>query len=76
MPFHYGYWDDDEMKTAANEVTKSSWDPVSKQPHFKYNAVKVVKLETAADKILSKTRDKMSDAAKSTTQTIKEKLKL
>ena len=41
IPFHYGYWDDNERSRAANELTISEWDPVSKQPHFKYAAVKL-----------------------------------
>jgi ferredoxin-nitrate reductase len=47
IPFHYGYWDDDEEEhdRAANELTISMWDPVSKQPHFKYAAVKISKVE-------------------------------
>lgn len=44
IPFHYGYWDNDERARAANELTLSEWDPVSKQPHFKYAAVKISKL--------------------------------
>jgi ferredoxin-nitrate reductase len=76
MPFHYGYWDNDESKTAANEVTKSSWDPVSKQPHFKYNAVRLTKLDTPWDKAISEAKDEMRNLAKSITQTAKEKLKL
>ena len=38
VPFHYGYWDhdadgpDDHAGRAANELTRTSWDPVSKQP--------------------------------------------
>ncbi|MBG8553874.1 molybdopterin oxidoreductase family protein [Hymenobacter guriensis] len=44
MPFHYGYWDHDEHdKRAANELTLTEWDPVSKQPHFKYAAVRIRK---------------------------------
>lgn len=43
IPFHYGNWDDDSRKRAANELTISEWDPVSKQPHFKYAAVKIRK---------------------------------
>lgn len=41
VPFHYGYWDaevsEDEgtRDRAANEMTVSDWDPVSKQPLFK-----------------------------------------
>jgi anaerobic selenocysteine-containing dehydrogenase len=46
LPFHYGYWDladDSEHHRAANELTMTAWDPVSKQPHFKYTAVQVRK---------------------------------
>ena len=45
MPFHYGYWDDPGRPRAANELTLFEWDPVSKQPHFKYAAVKLEKAE-------------------------------
>jgi ferredoxin-nitrate reductase len=44
IPFHYGYWDEDrngEHTRAANELTVTSWDPVSKQPVFKVAAVRV-----------------------------------
>jgi anaerobic selenocysteine-containing dehydrogenase len=59
VPFHYGYWDADgrpadggvgqnghrpEHARAANEMTITAWDPVSKQPHFKYAAVKIRKV--------------------------------
>lgn len=44
IPFHYGYWDDDSRRRAANELTITEWDPVSKQPHFKYAAVSVAKV--------------------------------
>ena len=48
-PFHYGYWDaggfgPDGHPTAANELTITEWDPVSKQPIFKVAAVRVEKL--------------------------------
>ena len=33
LPFHYG-----GSGTAANELTLTSWDPVSKQPQFKSGA--------------------------------------
>jgi anaerobic selenocysteine-containing dehydrogenase len=36
MPFHYG-------ARAANELTIAEWDPVSKQPFFKYAAVQIRK---------------------------------
>jgi anaerobic selenocysteine-containing dehydrogenase len=41
VPFHYGYWDDPKRPRAANELTLSAWDPVSKQPLFKYAAARV-----------------------------------
>lgn len=47
LPFHYGYWDTgapDRQPTAANELTQTEWDPVSKQPLFKVSAVRVTKL--------------------------------
>jgi anaerobic selenocysteine-containing dehydrogenase len=46
MPFHYGYWDDEpESARAANELTLAEWDPVSKQPLFKYAAVHIRKVK-------------------------------
>jgi len=44
IPFHYGYWDSDERPRAANELTITEWDAVSKQPHFKYAAVRISKI--------------------------------
>jgi anaerobic selenocysteine-containing dehydrogenase len=44
VPFHYGYWDERNLPRAANELTLSEWDPVSKQPHFKYAAVTIRKI--------------------------------
>jgi ferredoxin-nitrate reductase len=44
IPFHYGYWDrgdSAEPTRAANELTVTSWDPVSKQPLFKVAAVRI-----------------------------------
>jgi ferredoxin-nitrate reductase len=53
IPFHYGYWDEpgtdrygpDGRGTAraANELTLTAWDVVSKQPSFQYAAVRVAK---------------------------------
>ncbi|HKU31971.1 molybdopterin oxidoreductase family protein [Arthrobacter sp. NyZ413] len=50
-PFHYGYWDSpdpanapEERPRAANELTLTEWDPVSKQPVFKTAAVRVTKV--------------------------------
>ncbi|WP_223734239.1 molybdopterin oxidoreductase family protein [Streptomyces purpurogeneiscleroticus] len=49
-PFHYGYFDrrpvDDAPAPhtrAANELTPTQWDPVSKQPLYKVTAVRVSK---------------------------------
>jgi predicted molibdopterin-dependent oxidoreductase YjgC len=52
VPFHYGYWDrqasgPDGDGRAANELTVSDWDPVSKQPYFKVAAVRLVRVEPA-----------------------------
>ncbi len=50
VPFHYGYWDvaddagPDGRPRAANELTMTIWDPVSKQPQLKTAAVKVERL--------------------------------
>jgi anaerobic selenocysteine-containing dehydrogenase len=48
IPFHYGDEDtDDAPPTAANRLTMSGWDPVSKQPHFKYAAVAIKAVRSA-----------------------------
>jgi anaerobic selenocysteine-containing dehydrogenase len=46
IPFHYGYWDkaDGDHLRAANELTITGWDPISKQPHFKFAAVRIKKI--------------------------------
>jgi anaerobic selenocysteine-containing dehydrogenase len=48
VPFHFGYWDvsdgagpDGTEPRAANELTMTHWDPVSKQPAFKSGAARV-----------------------------------
>ena len=49
VPFHYGYWDRDAAGPdggpgrAANELTRTHWDPVSKQPLYKVGAVRVTR---------------------------------
>ncbi|HWE56118.1 MAG TPA: nitrate reductase [Acidimicrobiales bacterium] len=51
-PFHYGYWDQsddpDRHDRAANELTLTAWDPVSKQPTLKSAAVAVSKAADGA----------------------------
>jgi ferredoxin-nitrate reductase len=61
VPFHYGYWDatDREPHRAANELTITGWDPVSKQPYFKYAAVQVRK----ARRSLAALGKRVADAA-------------
>lgn len=43
VPFHYGYWDaeDRDHDRAANELTRTDWDPASKQPLFKTAAARI-----------------------------------
>jgi anaerobic selenocysteine-containing dehydrogenase len=55
LPFHYGYWDADgghepkgDHGRAANELTRTEWDPVSKQPLFKTAAASIRRLEGAS----------------------------
>jgi anaerobic selenocysteine-containing dehydrogenase len=47
VPFHYGWWDrsDSDPDRAANELTITQWDPVSKQPLFKTAAARVTRVE-------------------------------
>lgn len=48
VPFHYGWWDrPGGASRAANELTITAWDPVSRQPLFKAGAVRVTKLADA-----------------------------
>jgi ferredoxin-nitrate reductase len=45
VPFHYGAWGNDRGEPrAANELTVTAWDPVSKQPLFKHAAVRLAKV--------------------------------
>ncbi|MHA6627373.1 molybdopterin oxidoreductase family protein [Pseudonocardia sichuanensis] len=50
VPFHYGYWDssgsgpDGNGGRAANELTITDWDPVSKQPLFKTAAARLTRV--------------------------------
>ncbi len=59
IPFHYGSWDDQVRsgERAANELTISGWDPVSKQPWFKYAAVALERVGTSDRLPLSRTPD-------------------
>jgi anaerobic selenocysteine-containing dehydrogenase len=45
-PFHYGSFEaPNGASGAANELTVTEWDPVSKQPHFKVAAVRVRRID-------------------------------
>jgi anaerobic selenocysteine-containing dehydrogenase len=57
LPFHYGYWDGVGEPRAANELTITDWDPLSKQPMFK----------TAACRVRLLTRDGQPSPAPTTT---------
>jgi anaerobic selenocysteine-containing dehydrogenase len=63
VPFHYGYWDaaGDEHHRAANELTVTAWDPVSKQPMYKYAAVQVTRV--GAETGNGKSRGGLADLA-------------
>jgi predicted molibdopterin-dependent oxidoreductase YjgC len=76
VPFHYGYWDEEDRFRAANELTKTSWDAVSKQPHFKYAAVRIEKVDTGIKKVLSDTKDEVVDVMKGIFEKAKQKLKI
>jgi anaerobic selenocysteine-containing dehydrogenase len=61
VPFHYGYWDvgddpgpPDGIGRAANELTLTAWDPVSKQPLFKAGAVRVMPVAARASSLISR----------------------
>ncbi|KAF8155472.1 putative periplasmic nitrate reductase [Crassisporium funariophilum] len=46
VPFHYGSFNHETGETrAANELTQSGWDPVSKQPYFKGGAVRIQRVD-------------------------------
>ena len=67
VPFHYGYWDgDQEFARAANELTVTALDPVSKQPTVKYAAAQVRKAGLVGSVVerVADTAGKAVDAAK------------
>jgi anaerobic selenocysteine-containing dehydrogenase len=59
LPFHYGYWDTEDGSQpkkrhdgrAANELTLTDWDPVSKQPIFKTAAAAVERISEAKGQV-------------------------
>jgi anaerobic selenocysteine-containing dehydrogenase len=46
IPFHYGDDGGEDAPSAANRLTISGWDPVSKQPYVKYAAVALRRVES------------------------------
>ncbi|MBJ6128281.1 molybdopterin oxidoreductase family protein [Microvirga splendida] len=78
IPFHYGYWDDPEHMRAANELTLFEWDAVSKQPHYKYAAVSISKIDApetgqpdTALTIASEVVDRLKHMADAAIKTVK-----
>ncbi len=56
LPFHYGYWDvPGHRPRAANELTITDWDPLSKQPLFKTAAAAVRLVERDGERSLAPT---------------------
>ena len=52
VPFHYGYWDrprEANHRRAANELTRTDWDPASKQPTLKVAAASLRSAATSAN---------------------------
>ncbi len=75
IPFHYGYWDekDPDHERAANELTLTAWDPVSKQPLYKTAAVQLRKAGTAQPSLGQRAADvasKIVDRAKELTDKV------
>lgn len=74
MPFHYGYWDNPNRPRAANELTLDGWDPVSKQPYFKYAAAEITKIAEFSPREKEGITGKVITEAKRLTREVKEKL--
>jgi formylmethanofuran dehydrogenase subunit D len=68
VPFHYGYWDEPGHARAANELTLAEWDPVSKQPYFKYAAARLEKAQ--APSIISKVAEAAEEAGAQLTHAV------
>jgi anaerobic selenocysteine-containing dehydrogenase len=64
IPFHYGYWDKPGRLRAANELTIFEWDAISKQPHFKYTAVRIKKADKGIKGVITGLKDIFSDVTK------------
>jgi formylmethanofuran dehydrogenase subunit D len=62
IPFHYGYWDAHDAQTAANELTLTAWDPVSKQPIFKTTAVNLRKVAGDTNDQVKHVKEELSHA--------------
>ncbi|WP_460924831.1 molybdopterin oxidoreductase family protein [Pontibacter brevis] len=77
IPYHYGYWDNPERARAANELTLTEWDPVSKQPYYKYAAVSIQKADTSAlGKLVAKAKDEIAEVKQEAATVLRDKLKL
>ncbi|HZR46092.1 MAG TPA: molybdopterin dinucleotide binding domain-containing protein, partial [Candidatus Manganitrophaceae bacterium] len=74
IPFHYGYWDHPGRPRAANELTLTEWDPVSKQPHYKYAAAQIRKIEKPGGAEEGTLSDKVAAGIKESAKAIKDAL--
>jgi hypothetical protein len=75
IPFHYGYWDESnpDHERAANELTLTAWDPVSKQPLYKTAAVQLRKAGAVQSSLGQRAADgaaKLADRAKELTDKV------
>ncbi|MGV3502395.1 MAG: molybdopterin oxidoreductase family protein [Adhaeribacter sp.] len=75
IPFHYGYWDDPGRPGSANELTLTEWDPVSKQPHYKYAAVRIYKANAALVEAWSEAKNLAMEKGKELLVKIGEQIK-
>lgn len=75
IPFHYGDWDDATKRRAANELTATAWDSVSKQPQFKYAAVRIAKVEHLDESPFRLLEHLLADRVKAAVATVAGKLR-
>jgi hypothetical protein len=76
VPFHYGWWDAPGRIRAANELTRTAWDPVSKQPQFKQAAARLRKIEAYTSAPPEERRKRDETGAKEIARRAKKKLGL
>jgi len=73
IPFHYGYWDLASVgghQRAANELTITDWDPVSKQPIFKTAAAQVTRVRSGSGAAPAPTTGASAPASSAVPETV------